>query len=436
MSNAPLTRRGLVAGSALGAAAMAAAPAFAAAAADAAPAPGTPGGEPAAMLGKVEGAAVELPPLLAPSESEGKAPNPDPMPRRLGVAVVGLGHLSLLQILPGFAQAKHVKVTALVSGEPAKAKAIAAQYGVPESGLYDYASFDRLRDNAAVDIVYVVLPNSMHREYTERAAAAGKHVLCEKPMATGSADARAMIAACKAAGKRLMIAYRCQYEPTNRAAIRLARGGDLGRLRLIEAINGQNNADNGQWRHIAAMAGGGSLPDVGLYCLNAARYLTGEEPVEISARLTRPADDPRFREVEDVCAFTLRFPSGVVASCTSGYSFHASRQLRMLGTEAWAQLDPAFDYANLALQIGRKAGQASGVEVRRFPPENQFALEMDHFAEAIRANRAPHTPGEEGLQDMVLIEAIYQSAAAGHPITLPAVQGRDVTRGPPPEAAG
>lgn len=420
MSNSDLTRRGLVTGTALGAVGLAASVAAAE-------------GQPAAMLGHVAGSAVELPPLQNQSEPEGRVPNPDPVARRLGVAVVGLGHLSLLQILPGFAEAKHVKVTALVSGEPAKAKAIAAQYGVPESGLYDYTSFDRLRDDATVDIVYIVLPNNMHSEYVERAAAAGKHVLCEKPMATSSADAQAMIAACKAAGRRLMIAYRCQYEPTNCAAIKLARSGELGKLRLIEAVNGQNNADNGQWRHIHSMAGGGSLPDVGIYCLNAARYLTGEEPVEVSARLTRPKDDPRFREVEDICSFTLQFPSGVVANCTSGYSFHDSRQLRMHGTEAWAQLDPAFAYDNLALQIGRKAGQAGSLEMRRFPPRNQFALEMDHFAQAIRANRVPRTPGEEGLQDMRLIEALYQAAAAGHPISLPAVAGRDVTRGVMPE---
>ncbi len=415
MSHSDITRRGLVAAGALGTVALSASA--------------------HAAESQVAGSRVELPPLFNASEAEGKVPNPYPAPRRLGVAVVGLGHLSLQQILPGFAQAKHVQVTALVSGDAAKAKVLAAQYGVPESGLYDYASFDRLRDNNAVDIVYVVLPNNMHREYVERAAAAGKHVLCEKPMATSSADAQAMIAACQAAGKRFMVAYRCQYEPTNRAAVKLARGGELGKLRLIEAVNGQNNADNGQWRHVRAMAGGGSLPDVGIYCLNAARYLTGEEPVEVSARLTRPADDPRFREVEDICAFNLTFPSGVIANCASGYSFHASRQLRLHGAEAWAQLDPAFGYDNLALQVGRKAGQAESLDTRRFPPTNQFALEMDHFAEAIRANRVPRTPGEEGLQDMKLIEAIYQAAEAGHPITLPTVAGRDVTRGAMPDEA-
>ncbi len=181
--------------------------------------------------------------------------------------MVGLGHLALQEILPAFGEARHVRVTALVSGEAAKARAVAAQYGVPEKSLYDYKSFDGLRDNPEVDVVYIVLPNAMHAEYTVRAAQAGKHVLCEKPMATSVADAQSMIDACRSAGRKLMIAYRCQYEPYNRALTALARSGEYGKVRLIEAVNGQNSANNGQWRLDRAMAGGGSLPDVGLYCL-------------------------------------------------------------------------------------------------------------------------------------------------------------------------
>ena len=386
--------------------------------------------QPPALLGTVQGQRVTLPPLMSDTDVEGATPNPDPLARRLGVAVVGLGHLSLNQILPGFGQAKHVRLTALVSGERDKALAVAAEYGLPDTAILDYANFDRLREREDVDIVYIVLPNSMHREYTERAAAAGKHVLCEKPMATSSADAQAMVDACAAARKRLMIAYRCQYEPYNRGLIKLTRGGELGNIRFIEAVNGQNNADSGQWRHIRAMAGGGSLPDVGLYCLNAARYLTGEEPIEISVRITQPKDDPRFREVEDLCSFTLRFPSGILASCASGYSLHDSRRLRVMGDRAWAELDPAFAYQNLEMRIGRRDGQATASEARKLSEKNQFALEMDAFAGAIRANRVPRTPGEEGLQDMRLIEAIYRAAETGTTIQLPPSTGRDITRGP------
>ena len=224
--------------------------------------------------------------------------------------------------------------------------------------MYDYANFDRLKDNPDVDAVYIVLPNNMHLEYTLRAAAAGKHVLCEKPMATNVADAERMVAACRDAKRTLMIAYRMQYEPTHRELIRIARGGEYGPIRLIEAVNGQNDAPNGQWRQSRAQAGGGSLPDVGIYCLNAARYVTGEEPIEISAQVTRPKDDPRFTEIEDIAAFTLRFPSGVIAQCTSGYSLHESRQMRVMMRDAWVEMNPAFSYDGVAMQIGRKAGRA------------------------------------------------------------------------------
>jgi predicted dehydrogenase len=282
-----------------------------------------PADEPAALFGAVSGDQVSLPPLHdTATDLDPPTINIDPPNKRLGIAVVGLGHLALNQILPAFGRARSVKVTALVSGESDKARAVGAQYGVPESHLYGYGNFDRLKDNPDVDIVYIVLPNSMHAEYTVRAAAAGKHVLCEKPMATSVADAERMISACNQAKRRLMIAYRMQYEPHQRMLIKLARNAANGSIRLIDAVNGQNDLGNGQWRQKKAFSGGGSLVDVGVYCLNAARYVTGEEPVEITARTTQPTNDARFREVEDIAMFTLRFPSGTVANCASGYSFH------------------------------------------------------------------------------------------------------------------
>jgi predicted dehydrogenase len=286
-----------------------------------------------------------------------------------------------------------------------------------------------------VDIGYIVLPNALHAEFTVRAAAAGKHVLCEKPMATSVADAQRMVDACKKASRKLMIAYRCQFLPEYRELIKLTRAQIYGPVRLIEACNGQNNANNGQWRHNKAMAGGGSLPDVGLYCLNAARFITGEEPIEITARITQPTNDPRFREVEDLCAFTLRVPSGILASCTSGYSFRENRFLRLMATDASIGLDPAFSYDNLMMQIGRRDGMSSGLEQRRWSGKSQFAIEMDAFAQVIRADAVPLMPGEEGLQDMRLIAAIYEAAASGNAVRFAAAEKADSTRGPPPQVA-
>lgn len=387
-------------------------------------------GEPAALYGTVRDGNVTIPSLHAPSEGAERIPNREPPGRRLGVAVVGLGHLALEQIIPAFGTAKNVRLAALVSGHADIARAVAGQEGVPATHIYDYANFDALRNNGDVDIVYIVLPNAMHADYTERAAAAGKHVLCEKPMATSVPEAERMIRACKAADRKLMIAYRLQYNATHRALIKMVRDEAFGPLRFIEAVNGQNDAADGQWRQIKAMSGGGSLVDVGIYCFNAFRYLTGEEPIEVTGQLTQPEDDPRFREVEDIATFTLRFPSGVLATGSSGYSFHNDRRLRCAATEAWFGADPAFSYDGLAMHVGRRANGANAREIRVWTLKNQFAVEMDHFAEAIRANREPHTPGEEGLQDQKVIAAIYQAAAGGGVVKMPTVTGLDTTRGP------
>ncbi len=392
--------------------------------------------EPAPLRGTVNAERVTLPPLHAQTDLNGAMPNPDPVSGRLGVAVVGLGNLAMGEILPAFAQAKHVRVTALVSGERAKALVIARQYGVPEKNIYDYANFDSLKNNPDVDVIYIVLPNALHAEFTVRAAQAGKHVLCEKPMATSVADAQRMVDACKQAGRKLMIAYRCQYTPQHRALIDIVRSRQLGETKLIQAVNGQNDAPNGQWRQIRALSGGGSLPDVGLYCLNAARYLTGEEPVEITARVTQPKDDPRFAEIEDICAFNLRFASGVEASCVSGYSFHETRKLFVMSEAGSVGLDPAFGYNNLAMHMSRKLGMSNAEDVRRWAPKSQFALEMDAYAGAIRANAVPLTPGEEGLQDQRIMAAIYEAAAGGGVVKMPAADRLDATRGKVPEADG
>ena len=381
------------------------------------------------------GTAPQPSPVILPSmkaETEAKSGPPfDPLPpdKRLGVAVVGLGELSLGEILPAFGQCRFVKLAALVSGDPAKAAKVAGQYGVGPGHVYSYATFDRIADDPTVDIVYIVLPNSMHAEYTARAAKAGKHVLCEKPMANSVAECEQMIAACNAAGRQLMIAYRCQYEPYNREAIRIARSGEHGAIKLIEATNGQNQAVNFQWRHVRKLAGGGSLPDVGIYCLNAARYLTGLEPTQVTAQILSDESDPRFTEVEDRVNFQLKFPTGILASCSTFYSAHETRKLSVLFDRARLDLDPAFAYRGLRMKVADARGMANIAREVQLAEKSHFALEMDHCGERILQNTRTHTPGEEGLQDMKIIAAIYQAAREGKPVDLPPVAGYDVTRG-------
>ncbi|HUU13488.1 MAG TPA: Gfo/Idh/MocA family oxidoreductase [Terriglobia bacterium] len=256
----------------------------------------------------------------------------------LGYAVVGIGNLAKGQILPALRTTKRSRLVALVSGDPAKARHYARLYGAPEKNIYNYENYDQMASNPEIDVVYVVLPNSMHAEYTIRAARAGKHVLCEKPMATTVKDTEEMVAVCRQARKRLMVAYRLHYEPYNLAAMKMCREKELGQIKLIDAEFGFVIGDPTQWRLKHAMAGGGSLMDIGIYCLQAARYLTGEEPVSVYAE-QRSSDPVKFKEVEENISFMLRFPSGVIANCYSSYGInyvdHYRVQLRRPLPRGW-----------------------------------------------------------------------------------------------------
>ena len=236
--------------------------------------------------------------------------------RKLGWCIVGLGRISMEHFMPAVADSQSGGLTALVSGHREKAEKQAAQYNVPSPSIYSYDNFDEIRDNKAIDAVYIALPNSMHAEYTIRAAKAGKHVLCEKPMATSLSDCRAMIEACQKHNVKLMIAYRCQYNTLHLKAIDLIRSGALGQVQIIEAAFGFN-IQPGEWRLNPKLSGGGPLLDVGIYCLNASRYLTGEEPTDIKANSSVIDHDGRFTQVEENDGWTLKFPSGILASCST-----------------------------------------------------------------------------------------------------------------------
>ena len=336
--------------------------------------------------------------------------------RKLGYAIVGLGYYATRVIMPQFANCRRSRLAALVSGDPAKARRFAAEYGVPERSLYDYRSFDRIRDNPDVDIVYVILPNAMHAEYTIRAAEAGKHVLCEKPMAVSAAECEAMIAACRKAGKKLMIGYRSHFEPHNLHAMKLAREGAIGRRRYVHAEHGFVAGDPAQWRLKKALAGGGSLMDMGVYSVQAARYLTGEEPVAVTARASTDRADPRFSEVEDLIAWTLDFPSGALSHGMSSYSSNHNR-VRIAGDQGRIDMEPATPYEGHTLRL-----VTDGREQRLAPPPgpavNQFVGQLDHMSECAASGREPIVAGEEGLRDMRIVEAIYRSAAEGRTIRI------------------
>lgn len=394
--------------------------------------PGTPGGPVLPAVGKpLKPAPIDTGGVkdgkVAFENWKGDADKPAPPPpaptapdERIGFAIVGLGRLALEQILPGFIASHHARVVALVSGSPEKAQVVARQYGVSPDAVYGYDEMHRLADNPQVQAVYIVTPNGMHLEHVRAAAAAGKHVLCEKPMANTSEEARAMIEACAAANVSLMIAYRCQYEVFNKEARRLVQSGELGRPRIIEATNSQVQGPGGQWRLKSALAGGGALPDIGLYCLNGVRYVLGEDPVEVYAQIINPQGDERYAEVEETIAFMLRFPSGAIANCAASYGAHESKDMRIRLENGWVDVENAFAYKGQRMRIARRKDAYEVVEEQRLEFKDQFMLEIDHFAECIRDGVAPQTPGETGLRDQVLMEAIYRSAREGRPVAIEA----------------
>jgi predicted dehydrogenase len=330
-----------------------------------------------------------------------------PTDRKLGYAIVGLGYYAVNVIMPQFKNCEHSKLVALVSGHPDKAKKLAAQYGVPDKNIYNYENYDGIRDNPDIDIVYVCLPVFLHAEYTIRGAQAGKHVMCEKPMAINAAECEAMIAACRKAGKKLMIGYRVHFEPHNLEAIRLARAGAIGKLRYFRSEHGFVQGDPGKWRLKKALGGGGSLMDMGIYALNAARYMTGEEPIAVYAHESTDRNDPRFREVEDMIEFELEFPSGVIGSCMSMYSA-AQNHILLMGDKGRIELEPATPYDNIRLWVGQ--GRDHEVTPPPGPGKTQWAGQLDHLAQCILQNREPIVGGEEGLRDIRIVEAIYRSA--------------------------
>jgi predicted dehydrogenase len=336
--------------------------------------------------------------------------------RKIGYCIVGLGRISLNQFMPGIVASQNSKIVAIVSGHRDKAEKTAAQYGVATKNIYDYAHYDEIANNPEIDAVYIALPNGMHAEYTIRAARAGKHVLCEKPMANTVTQCEQMIAACQKARRHLMIAYRCQYQPTHLRAIKLIRDGAIGDLKLIEATFGFNIA-KGEWRCNKKLAGGGPMMDVGIYALNACRYLTGEEPKQLSATSSVSTQDGRFTEVEENLFWNMRFPSGVVATCATSYGSNCGNYFHAVGAKGWVRMDPAYSYEGNRI----KAHLANGQDIDEpagDPSPGQFTREAEHFSSCILEDKAPKTPGEEGLRDMRLIEAIYRSAAADKPVAV------------------
>ena len=326
---------------------------------------------------------------------------------KLGIALLGLGSYSEGQLAPALQETQHCFLAGIVTGTPDKAAKWKKKYNIPDANIYNYQNFDSIKDNPDIEIIYVVLPNALHAEYVVRAAAAGKHVICEKPMAVTVEDCDRMIAACKDAGKMLSIGYRLHFEPYNQEMMRIGKEKPFGNIRKLMAENGM--ADSKGWRLDKTLAGGGPLMDLGIYCVQGCRYTTGLEPVAVTAQEGPKKDMVKFKTVEESLTWQMEFPNGIMAECKTSYS----EEMNLLRAEAengWAELTPAYEYEGIK-------GTTPGGKMN-FKEVNQQARQMDDFALAIKNNRPTPVPGEMGRQDVKILQAIYKAMETGQRVEL------------------
>lgn len=327
---------------------------------------------------------------------------------KLGIALVGLGSYATGQLAPALEHTEQCYLAGIVTGTPSKIPGWQEKYNMPGTNIYNYQNFDRIADNPNIDIVYVVLPNSMHAEYVIRAAEAGKHVICEKPMAINVEDCDRMIAACKKAGKMLSVGYRLHFEPYNLEMIRCGTQKVYGKLKEISAGFGFPISPN-QWRLTQEYAGGGPLMDVGIYCIQGMCYTSGMEPVAVTAKEGVKTDLERFSEVEQSLTWQFEFPKGLKANGITSYA-DGMNFLKAKAEKGTFELTSAYNYN----------GQAGSTPAgpMNFQHVIQQARQMDAFALSIKNNKPSIVPGEMGRRDVVYLQAIYEAMRTGKRIKL------------------
>lgn len=331
--------------------------------------------------------------------------------RRVRYAVVGAGHISQNAMLPAFPNAaRNSELTAIVSDDPTKRRRLKRMYGVEH--VFGYDEFDAACRAGLFDAVYIALPNSMHRDYTCRAAAAGIHVLCEKPMAVNPDECQSMIDAAEAGNVKLMIAYRLHFEEANLKAVDIARKARLGALRFFNSVFSMQVKENNI--RLEAALGGGPLFDIGIYCINAARYLFGANPIEVSAMMAAGADR-RFREVGEAIAATLRFPGERLATFICSFGAADASFYQIQGTKGSLRAEPAYDYQE---DLGHLLTINNKKQERLFRKRDQFAPQLLYFSDCILRDRVPEPGGAEGLIDVRIIDALYESIRTGQPVPL------------------
>jgi len=330
---------------------------------------------------------------------------------KLRVAVMGLGSYAS-RVAEAMQSCTKAVLTGVISGTPSKISTWQSKYNIPAKNCYNYENFDAIKSNPDIDAVYIITPNGLHKDQAIRVAKAGKHVICEKPMAINATEGEAMIAACKQANVQLLVGYRMHFEPKTLEIIRMRKAGEFGTIRFFQGLCGFRIGDPTQWRLNKQLAGGGSLMDIGIYAINGSRYMIGEDPVWVTAQETK-TDTVKFKEgVDETIQFQLGFPSGAVASCLSTYNMNGLDRFYLNGDNGYAEMWPSTGY-------GPIMGHTNKGELT-YPHVTHQTVQMDEMASILLQGKQPIVPinGEEALKDLKIIDGIFAATQTGKKINL------------------
>jgi len=329
----------------------------------------------------------------------------------LRVVIMGLGGYGS-RVAEAMQDCKKAKLVGVISGTPSKIADWQQKYNIPAKNCYNYSNFDNIRNNQDIDAVYIITPNGLHKEQAIRVAKAGKHVICEKPMALNAAEGRDMVEACKKANVKLLVGYRMHFEPKTLEVIRMRKAGDFGKIKFFQGLSGFEIGDPTQWRLNKKLAGGGSMMDIGIYSVNGARYMVGEDPIWVTAQETK-TDHVKFKEgVDETIQFQFGFPSGAVASCLSTYAINNLDKFFLDGTEGFAEMQPSTGYGPIEGRTHKGT--------LNHPHVTHQTVQMEEMSDIILNGKQPVVPvdGNEGVKDLVIIDAIYEAVKTGKKVAI------------------
>ncbi len=329
----------------------------------------------------------------------------------LRVAIMGLGSYGT-RVAEAMQSSTMAKLTGVISGTPSKIKDWQSKYNLPEKNCYNYENFDAVKNNPDIDAIYVITPNALHKDAVIRIAKAGKHAICEKPMAVNAKEGQEMIDACNKANVKLLVGYRMHFEPKTLEIVRMRKEGEFGKILFFQGLCGFRIGDPAQWRLNKKLSGGGSMMDIGIYAINGARYMVGEEPVWVTAQETK-TDPLKFKEgIDETIMFQFGFPSGAVASCLSTYSMNDLDRFFLNGEKGFAEMQPSTGYGPIKARTNK--GELTQ------PHVTHQTVQMDEMAKIILLGKQPMIPvdGEEGLKDLKIIDAIYRALNTGKKVEL------------------